>query len=212
MDEPALSPPSTTDPYEGVRRLYERVKAVAPAIPVMMVHAPIPAYVEEAGTVRPITQAEVDAELEEIEAFSQYADTIGFDIYPVASEPVLLTTPYQGGAVAEYRTLLPDYLRWLRSISEDRPYFLVLQGFSYHRQWAPGQSPVETRFPTVDELQTMACQTLEGGASSLGWWGPSFLLVEDALFWDDLLETSSRAARTPVQTCGANLYLPLLSK
>jgi hypothetical protein len=192
IDEPSLN--TSDGSSDSLSALYERVKAIDPNLPVMMVHAPIPVEVTEAdGTARPVRQDEVDTYLANVEAASAYADIIGFDLYPIPFEIAGLIAPNRDIELLDYQEAFPAYLDYLAKLADGRPYFLVLQAFSYERQLSPEiaqearDAGYNIRFPTEAELQEMACLAVEGGASEIAWWGGSFLLEEDAEFWNSIL-------------------------
>lgn len=194
IDEPGINQSDDSDPTENVRALYERVKAIDPTLPVMMVHAPIPDAVTEAdGTSRAITEAEVDEYLRNVSAFSVYADIIGFDLYPIPTESASILAPDLGLTPVGYTEAFPAYLGWLQEAADDRPYFLALQAFSFERQVSAEiaqeirDAGYIMRFPTESELQDMACMAVEGGVSEIAWWGQSLLIEEDAAFWESVL-------------------------
>jgi len=196
IDEPfgAVSDPG--DPYRDVRELYQRVKLINPDLPVYMVHAPIPAFIEEEdGTVRPVTQEEIDHYLQEVVSFSQWADVVGFDVYPVPPEVAGITAPGLHGQVADYRQAIPAYTDWLNVNIPGKEHFLVLQAFSFdHLYGEPGppDPPTGARVPTAAEMHDMACLALLHGAAEIAWWGQSFLFdpAADSETWENVLQTS----------------------
>ncbi|MFV1949864.1 MAG: putative glycoside hydrolase [Anaerolineales bacterium] len=199
IDEPFGAIRNPENPYQDVAALYERVKQVMPEIPVMMVHAPIPAYIEENnGSFRPVTQEEIDYYLGEVLNFSIFSDSFGFDVYPIPTDVAGLATPYQTGEVTDYGAAIADYTRWLRENAGDKPYFMVLQGFPYSRLFdASKVLPA----PTGAELQEMACLTWQGGVSDIIWWGQGFLLEEDEPLWQNILEVSTGIEANPAGYC-----------
>ena len=44
-----------------------------------------------------------------------------------------VTTPYAGGATLDHKKTVYDYAKWLKENSGGRPYFMVLQAFSYEK-------------------------------------------------------------------------------
>jgi hypothetical protein len=210
VDEPAyqaITDPSTTV-YEDVKRLYQQVKAVDPAIPVLMVHGPIPSEIQEAdGTSRPVTQFEIDAYLEAVKKLSDYADIIAFDLYPIPEEIAQFPAPDSGVEKVGYADAFPSYLEWLAAVAGSKPYFLVLQAFSFERQVTPeiAQTAKDAGFvlraPTEIELQDMACLSYEGGASEIAWWGQSFLIEADSALWDSVLTVTQNMTSDPAAYC-----------
>ncbi len=183
IDEPFGAIRDPENPYQDVAALYERVKTVAPELPVLMVHAPVPAVVGGES----ITPALIDYYLGEVAVFSQYADAVGFDVYPIPSEVADVTTPYQGGAQVDHATTVAEYIQWLQML--DKPYFMALQAFSYDRLYADTTAAI--RPPTEAELRDMVCITVQEGALAVVWWGQSFLTEDDAPLWESVLRVSS---------------------
>lgn len=208
VDEPAHAAQDASDPERDVRELYARVKEVAPELPVMMVHAPLPVeIIEDDGAVRAPMQAEIDAYLQQVELFSAHADIIGFDVYPIPPDIAPVVAPGLGTSPVPYQEAIPAYLDWLNGIAAGRPVFMVLQGFSYERQLdaATAQQVADAgfvlRFPSEDELREMACLTVTGGGM-VAWWGQSHLLAEDADFWTSLLNVSRGVSADAAGYCG----------
>lgn len=194
-DEPTLWVSQDPDARADYPRLlYDRVKQIDPTIPVLMVHAPLPALVEDAGTPRWITQAEIDVLLADVAWYSQWADAVAFDVYPVPPEIAGIVTPYDIGTLTDYRTGPADYVRWLRNTMPDKLTGIVLQALPYERLAAPGWEGdlAGSPAPTRCELSTMVRTTTAEGASFIIWWGGSFLRAEDADLWNDVLGASQR--------------------
>ena len=201
IDEPFAAITDWQQPYQDVETLYKRVKAVAPDLPVMMVHAPISAYaVDDSGGIRPITSKEVDFYLKTTRELSQFSDIVGFDVYPVSLDGGTITTPAQAPYIPKTSAkFIPDYLDWLHENLPGHPTFMVLQAFSFSRQYA--ESPYPDLFPTQAELKAMACQTLAHEGQALAWWGQSFLKEEDEAFWQSVLTVSKNIATDGHRYC-----------
>ena len=125
-DEPVLQGVS----LESVQRLYERVTSLDPTLPVLMIHAPMLTDNELLQT--PEQKA---AYLNNVKRYSQYADVVGFDVYPIPRDIAKVATPYSS-VPKDYRLQLADYLEWLDAELPDKRHALVLQGFSYTYQFA----------------------------------------------------------------------------
>ncbi len=210
MDEPAYQ--ALVDPEASIQQqveaLYQRVKAINPSLPVLMVHGPIPSEIQEVdGTFRPITQPEIDQYLDSVKILSDYADIIAFDLYPIPPEIGRFPVPGQGIEGVDYTIAFPSYLEWLHKVAGDKPYFIVLQAFSFERQLSAeiAQEAIDAGFavrpPTLAELQEMACLAFEGGASEIGWWGQSFLIEADHLLWENVLNVTQNMTSDPVTYC-----------
>jgi hypothetical protein len=207
IDEPVNAIRNPDDPAQDVRALYERVKLIAPDLPVMMVHAPLPTEITEPdGSVRPPTLAEIDHYLSLAQDLSRYADMIGFDLYPIPPELAPIFAPGQGSSPVDYPTAFPGYLEWLNQTASGRPVFMVLQGFSYERllDAATAQQAADAgyalRFPTPDELRQMVCLTY-ADQGMIVWWGQSHLIEDDAEFWGSVLDASRNVTTDPGAYC-----------
>ncbi len=199
IDEPFGAVRDPADPYQDVRAIYERVKRIAPGVPVWMVHAPIPAKLPgEDGRARPVTQDEIAGYLVEVRNFSVYADGFGFDVYPVPMEVADITAPSQGGDVGDYATTVENYARWLSENAAGKTTFLVLQGFPYDRLFNDG---VDIPAPTEAELREMVCRAQANGVGYFVWWGQSFLLAEDQSLWDAVLAVTEGITADPAAYC-----------
>lgn len=211
IDEPAyqaLLDPANSDVYEHVEALYRRVKAIDPTLPVLMVHGPIRSEIQEAdGTFRPTTQTEIDQYLDAVKKLSDYADIIAFDLYPIPAEIGHFPAPGQGVSSVDYTIAFPSYLQWLEEVAGDKPYFIVLQAFSFERQLSAemAREVIDAGFavrpPTLVELQDMACLSFEGGASEIGWWGQSFLIEGDETLWENVLDVTHNMTSDPHRYC-----------
>jgi hypothetical protein len=198
FDEPAFG-----RPIDDVRRLYERVKEVDPTLPVMMVHPPLPRYLPNAPAsdgpvVLPIPH---EVYFERVLDYSRYADAIGFDVYPVPDAVLeLFTTPFAAGQpAADHEVAVGDYVAWLAE-NAGKPYFMVLQGFTYQRNnelrdlYRLATSTM--RAPNRDELTRMVEICVEGGCSTVVWWGQRLLMRSDEAVWEDVLAASRSVARS----------------
>ncbi len=208
IDEPFYAPRDPVDPYKDVRELYERVKTVTPELPVLMVHAPVLSQVTGTdGQARAVTQDEVDYYLSEVEHLSDYADIIGFDLYPIPTELMGFSAPGQNGLPVDYTIAFPSYMDWLRQHAGERQYMMVLQGFSFEDQFSPEMAQqvkdagYTMRVPDEGELRTMACDVWQGGGSVIAWWGPSLLVEDDEVFWNQILEVSQHITSEPAEYC-----------
>ena len=187
-DEPAWR---NENLFEASRLLYQRVKEVDSSLLVFMVQSALPAIVIENGVSRPITEAESDLYFDEVKKYNHYADIIGFDVYPIPTDIASLSTPYtRGRLMTDYKTLLSDYLKWLKENSAGKPFFMALQAFSYDnldKRWSASESKKK---PTPAELADMIAITKDNGASYIVWFGPSYLTKDDLPFWQDVLMSS----------------------
>ena len=90
---------------ESVKRLYEHVKSIDPNLPVLMIHALL--VLDVAIMQSPEQRA---AYLNKVIEYSQYADIVGFDVYPIPSHITQLATPYSDDPTRDYRLVIKDYL------------------------------------------------------------------------------------------------------
>ena len=84
-DEPSYNKVS----LKSVKRLYERIKSINPDLPVLMIHRPM--LTDDATMQTPEQRA---AYLNEVKQYSQYADIVGFDVYPIPQHIAKVATPY----------------------------------------------------------------------------------------------------------------------
>ena len=180
---------------ESVKRFYERVKAINPQLPVMMIHKPI-----IADDVTLQTPEQKAAYLNDVKQYSQYADIVGFDVYPIPSHIAQAISPYSSDISTDYRIILDDYMKWLKTELPNKRLALVLQGFSFIHQFEEGY--LEENFPTdflatvrapsKEELSEMVKVVLKHNAYVI-WWGQSFLEEADLKLWEDILSVSREA-------------------
>jgi hypothetical protein len=194
-DEPAWSGRNLDD----VRVLYERVKQVAPDLPVLMAHAP------RLIDGEPPAQAEIDDYFNHVAEYSVYADMVGFDLYPIPPEIAAILAPGYGQKSVPYAAAFPAYLNWL-SDTTGKPVFMALQGFSYRHlvDDATAQQAEAAGFvlrpPSSEELRTMACLTVNAGGG-IAWWGQSHLTAADTEFWTALLDVTHQVITDPAGYC-----------
>ena len=191
FDEPI----TTQLPVESVRNLYLHVKQVDPTLPVYLVHAPIP----EPPWNGQKDQMKVSQKyLALVSRYSQWADWVGFDIYPIPEAIAKVTSPLGGGTpVSDYRIAIADYLKWLAKNVTGKKHFLILQAFSYEDQGFPSWVArlYKARKPTMAELDQMVRISRENGAGAIGWWGQGLLDERDRKFWNQVLQTCEFASR-----------------
>ncbi len=192
-DEPVMQGVSLA----SVRRFYERVKSINPNLPVLMIHAPMLTDAENLQT--PEQRARY---LNNVKTYSQYADVVGFDVYPIPQPIAKVATPYSTDETRNYRLQLGDYLQWLEAELPNKRHALVLQGFSYTYQFADGyleeNFPPEVlatlRPPNKEELSEMVKVVQEHKAQVI-WWGQSFIEENEMALWNDILWVSKQVGR-----------------
>lgn len=194
FDEPVLNGVST----KSTKALYARVKAMAPDMPVLMVHAPL---VIENG--REDSRSARNAYLSRVAEHSAFADIVGFSTYPIPPMVAKMGSPSQGDNVVDHITAARDYVAWLRDAVPGKRIMAVLQNFSYADQYAPDllaevASPeliALVNAPTRRELTEMAQTSETAGAEIVIWYGAGFTKPANAQSWLDTLAVSARLAR-----------------
>lgn len=184
----------------AVSTLYKRVKQIDPTLPVAMVHAPI--ILDKA---RYSTGAGRANYLQQVKIHSQYADVVGFDVYPITRAIANMATPFSGSANVNHLAAIRDYMMWLNREVPLKKRLIVLQGFSYADQFDPtylarladAETVSTIRPPTGREHLAMATLAKMGGASLLVWWGTSLQQSETARVWQDLLSITKYLAANP---------------
>jgi hypothetical protein len=182
-------------PRSRTQALYDRVKEVAPDMPVLMVHAPL---VIEDG--RQDTQAARDDYLSKVAEQSRASDIVGFSTYPVPPMVAKMGSPFQGDAVVDHITAATEYVAWLRAAVPDKQIMSVIQNFNYADQYTPDllaqvASPeliALVNAPTARELDEMAQASIGAGAEVIIWYGAGFTKPADAQSWTDTLSVSAR--------------------
>lgn len=189
-DEPAHAgiPPETT------QALYQRVKAVAPEMPVLMVHAPLRVQRGAPGG----DPARL-AYLASVAEHSRHADIVGFDTYPIPTPIARVGAPDASGHILDETTVVEAYLDFMKRAAPGKRYLAVIQNFSPADQYAPellARVPAELRAqarpPTRAELETMLHEAVQHGASVVVWYGAGFTKTEDAPEWRGTLDISAQ--------------------
>ena len=202
VDEPALGNPDLDEREAQVRLLYDRAKAIAPEIPVIMVHAPVVAEtLNPDGSWRPISVEEAEMYLQAVDRLSVWADVVGFDLYIIPADTAKISVPGHGIEVVDYSVAIPAYIGWLDRNLPGKATLLVLQGFAYANLLGMEKSIEAVRRPTVAELSGMACAAWESGVDHLGWWGQSLLNETDLVLWSDIKAVSISISTDPVAFC-----------
>lgn len=185
-DEPVLN----GVPIEAVAAVAQRVRSIAPGLPVIMVHAPILADNPQlsSGAARA-------AYLRDVVRYSDHADIVGFDIYPIPDTVMQVATPFSDGAAARFPDSFSDYMAWMKNELPGKRKLLVLQGFKlpdlYEPQFAREAAPPDVlrqlRAPNRNEFDTMVEAAADAGVELVLWWGASALTDQDSPPWPDIM-------------------------
>ena len=139
VDEPALG----SVPAAGLVRAYQRLRALDPDHPLVIIEAPL-------GTVAALAP------------YSAALDITGADIYPVSYPPGIHT----GGANPDI-SIVGDVTRKMVQAARGKPVWTTLQ-IAWSGVLPPAHVP---RFPTLLEERFMAYQAIVAGARGLAFFG-----------------------------------------
>jgi hypothetical protein len=199
-DEPAHT--NVTDAQ--LQRFYDRVKLVQPSLPVLMIHAPL--FDDQ-------SPAEQKDYLDRVVRQSAFADIVGFDVYPVPA--VIAKVPNPDGAIVDDPAdTVAAYMTWIRQAAPTKSYLIVLQGHSianvYSDEERDKNAPEvlkQVRAPSLKETQDMTRRAIDGNASVVVWWGPSFVKSDSTEPWCAIRSTVAQLTNStaPGAMCGDNL-------
>lgn len=171
---------------EMSRAVYEHVHALDPSIKVVQVHAPV-------------TSDDPTAYLQAVAEHGQWADVIGFNVYPISGGELGARTPLRPDEIVRPAEALGDYMTWLQTEFSHLEHIMVLQGFEVsdlYSEAALGQLDPDdlalSREPTFLELREMLIAVAE--ADMVFWWGPSLLDNAASELWQNILSVSALAA------------------
>jgi len=180
-------------PLARVRAFYQRVKAVAPELPVIMIHAPVlldkPQYA---------TRAQRRAYLESVVEYAAYGDIVGFDVYPVPQSLAKIAPPDGSDTLLPPAETVAAYLDWMARRLPDKSGVIVLQGFGIRDMYAPAYrdrnfAPAlveQARPPDTAELAGMLAAVRNRGVDLVVWWGQAMLKTADQAPWPDIVHQS----------------------
>ncbi len=201
-DEPAIRNISVA----ASQALFEHVKSIDSAIQLLQVHGNPDMTVEGLA-----------AYLEQVAAHGEWADIVGFDLYPICST-VGSVTPYSNGAIVPPAQVIQDFMAWLQAELPQKQFAMVLQAFNFQDLYSAEElatlDPALVASivpPTAAELAEMLAAT--EGAAAVFWWGQSH--IDDSAtsqLWQDVLnETANFMAGFPgpdiVGTSGADVLV-----
>lgn len=149
----------------GMRAGYEKMRAIDPAHPVVMNHAP-------------------RNSIQQLALFGRAADVIACDIYPVPVSPHVGHSDLRNKSM----TSVGAYTDRMQASAPGKPVWLVLQGFGWP-DIQPERKEEERKLlrrPTREETRFMAYDAIVHGARGLVYWGTAYV-EKDSPFWNDLL-------------------------
>lgn len=150
---------------QGMVDGYRHLKAIDPAHPIWMNHAP-------------------RNQIDQLAAFNKAADIVGCDIYPV---PVSNHVHHSDLAMQRMPSV-GDYTDRMQAAAPGKPVWMVLQGFGWGALQKDGDPEVveELRSPTLAETRFMAWDAVVHGARGVLYWG-THAMPEDAAIHEHLL-------------------------
>ncbi|MCX8065433.1 MAG: hypothetical protein N3G21_09730 [Candidatus Hydrogenedentes bacterium] len=133
--------------------------------------------------------------MESLRKFSQTADIIGCDIYPVPMHPKLRHSDLMDQTMA----CVGAYTRRMQAIDPQKPVWMVIQGFNwgslqgdiYERS---GDEQKGFRPPTLSEIRFMGFDCIVNGARGILFWGTHYV-DRNSQLWKDLLTFASEINR-----------------
>jgi Ca2+-binding RTX toxin-like protein len=180
-DEPAWN---GVDPSQS-QAVYEHVNNVDPDISVIQVHAPV-------------TTDDPAEYLDSVLEHAQWADEVGFDVYPIGTVSGI-RTPQRPDQLVSPSEALKDYVDWLQAELGDKKHVMVLQGFERVDLYSDEMQATFTtqdfatsRPPTLLEMREMLIAV--DGVDTVIWWGPSLQDTAQGDIWQDILEVTALAS------------------
>jgi len=177
-------------PLFVVRQLYQHVKRLFPDMPVVMVHAPLKDDLLgfERFWWRSVYRLFV-------KRYSQYADIIAFDVYPIPADVAQLAS-ISGQSECTKTCLVADYAQWLQAQFPGQETWMVLQGFSYVNLYdadflselLPANEIGRILPPNRVELQNMLKAVEAADTETVIWWGQASLPMQSSQPWADIVE------------------------
>jgi hypothetical protein len=173
IDEPANAPPASRIPVAALVRGYQRVAALDPAHPQVIIQAPT-------GTAADLTP------------YRPAFDITGADIYPVSYPPGI-----HGDSTNHDISVVGDTTKKMVAAAGSKPVWMTLQ-ISWSGAAPSQESPgIVPRFPTLHQERFMAYQAIVNGARGLNFFGGNMTQVTrpaDAAagwnwtFWTEVLQ------------------------
>ncbi|MZR32407.1 calcium-binding protein [Sneathiella litorea] len=167
--------------------VYEHVKSIDSTLNVQQIHAPVG------------EEADQSAYLQSVLDHAEWADTVGFDVYPVGAHSGA-KSPHSGGQILEPAEALKDYVSWLDINLADKEHVMVLQAFEIADLYSTeklgtfsAEERAMSREPTEFEMYAML--EAVSGVDSVFWFGPSFQAAQSASTWQGVLTVSEMAMK-----------------
>lgn len=174
-----------------VKSLFERVKAIDSTVPVLMVHGPIVLDKPEFAS-----QEQRNEYLAKVAIYSEFADIVGFDVYPVTTDIAKVGSPQSQGNIVGHDEAIPGYINWLRENLPGKKHLMVYQGFSYVDMFESNylntlisaDQRQAIRAPSRAELNSMISSAVSSDVSLVIFWGQGMLRTLDQEPWPDIVE------------------------
>jgi hypothetical protein len=180
-------------PLIDVQRFYQHVKTVDASIPVLMVHGPL--VMDQPLFSSPSKRKQY---LNNVVSFSQYADVVGFDVYPFPDLVAKLATPLSKGEVVSSENAVAEYLQWMSEALPEKRKLMVFQGFAYTDMYEFDflKETVSIalrniiRPPDTTEIENMLSVAKKNDVEMIIWWGQGSLRDVSQAPWPDILRFS----------------------
>lgn len=127
--------------------------------------------------------------LSQLQLFSQPADIVGCDIYPLQEAQDL-----HSDILDKSLTAVGGYTDIMQSVAQDRPVWMVLQAFSWELLLNPVPEILDpTKFPSYKDSRAMAWSAILHGAKGIFYWG-SYKVDSKSIFWKNILGVTKEIA------------------
>jgi len=156
---------------DGMRTGYETLRALDPAHPIWMNHAP-------------------RNSLADLAFFNQAADIVGCDIYPVPEDLHVKHSDLDNRTISS----VGAYTARMQAAAGGKPVWMVLQGTGWGDFLEAREGVEPLRRPTREETRYMAYDAIVHGARGLLYWGTHYVEKESA-FWGELMDVLAELDR-----------------
>jgi hypothetical protein len=180
-------------PEAAVEALYNRVKQIAPDLPVLMVHGPITIDKPQFAS-----NTKVQSYLQSVLRYSRHADVIGFDVYPFPMMVAKVATPKSKRKLETPSKTIADYIGFLNANFPDKKTLLVLQGFAYsdlyERTFLEANVAKQLRdlvkAPSLADINMMTQKAVAANVDYIVWWGQAALESTNTAPWPAILQAA----------------------